>query len=160
MRRTASCTSSHPAVGRDVHLHAAGFQMTPRRQHRSHSSLRSPRCLPWRSSCRSSAIGRLPTRSWTEQVLYVSSRARSCSGRPCRTTRCSPTCTGSARCSTIGGERQKAAERAPLRSVVPAARSDDDARSAVHRRVPVRRHLSRRAAPGRRRAARPGDRTC
>ena len=57
--------------------------------------------------------------------------------------------------------RSRAAEASratAVRSAVSAARPRDDARSAIYGRLPVRRHLSRRAASRWRGPARPGDR--
>ena len=60
----------------------------------------------------------------------------------------------------FGGERLDADGRtgARLRAALSAARSDDDARSVLQHRLPLRRHLPRRAVSGRPGPARPGGR--
>ena len=57
-----------------------------------------------------------------------------------------------------GDTKRSDDRRQELRAALPAARPDDVARSALQHRLPVRRHLPRRAAARRARPARPGHR--
>ena len=144
-------------VGCDVHLHAAGFQMTSRQADGARSSSRSSPCSPWRSRCRSFAIVPLRLRASTGTVLYVSNPRGHAAGRAV-VRRAARGRVLDSRAAALRRRAPEAAAGAPLRPAVSAARSGDDARSAVYRRVSVRRDLSGRAAPRRGGAARPGDR--
>ena len=114
-----------------------------------------------RSACRSRAIA--PTRmreQVAERILYVRSGEAAQADRRSTSTRLPPTSIGFAPSSTtaaIGCDRQRPPQ---LRAALPAARSDDDARSVLHDRVPLRRHLSERSGSRWARAARSGGSRC
>ena len=145
-----------PRVGCDVHLHAAGFQMTPRRQTGAFiASLIAMLAV-------AVALQVVRDRAFAyaavdKQVLYVSNPEVMRRAALSYDTLLADVYWIRA-LQHYGGERQKPRSRAALRSAVSAARSGDDARSALHHRVSVRGDLSGRAAPGRGRPARSGDR--